>query len=327
MSNKIYEEKFFNVDRKMKFIEENGYKEGTTKIILRIFKISQIIESELDKDLCDFNRDELRRLGFLFAPKTEASSNSNMTWLSKYISWCLDTGIKRGLNPLDAVSVEWKRQFANSAVKQLWTDKEIADIINPTKRANYQDSIIILLLFIGVRGSGNSEILNLREKDVDVHNNELHLRDDNNPPRFIKVDENVITMCKKALAEDFYEKMNGDPSPDIKAPRAQLVDNDYLVKSAITRTHHYDQSDKNIIHRRLTKIADELGEPHFTPMNIARSGQLALAKNIYLATGELTEGDIQGIAKQFGEDSDSAVYRLKNDLLTIENIKSVYQLP
>jgi hypothetical protein len=62
-------------------------------------------------------------------------------------------------------------------------------------------------------------------------------------------------------------------------------------------------------------------------MNIARSGQLALAKNIYLNTGTLTDKDVKDIAVQFGENSDSAVYRLKNELLNIETIKSVYQLP
>jgi integrase len=325
LANKIYEDKLFNEDLKYEFINQYGF--GTQKVIVRLFKVSQVMEAEMDKDIYDFNREELRRFFFFLMPKTEAASNSNVTWIQKYIEWAIDEGHKEGLNPLDMVDSTWKKQFANANLKQLWTDKEIDEIVDPTKRANYQDAALVMMLFSGIKGQGNSEILSLREKDINFKTNEVLLHDEDGSTRTTTVSDKCIEFMRKALNETEYEKMNGFASPDIKAPTAKLVENEYVIKSATTRTIHFEEADKFIVSRRISKIADEINMPTFTPTAVFRSGMLAMAKDVYLEQGDLSDESILSIQKQFGGSDDSIDYRLKQDILNIDLIKEVYQIP
>lgn len=323
MANIVYEDRMYNEQIKMKFID--SYSTGTKKILNRIFKITQPSETDLDKDLFDFNREELRRVFFLFMAKTEYSSRANVTWVSKYIDWAIEEGYLDGINPLDSVDTIWKEQFVNKSIKKYWTDNEIYKII--ADRVNAQDAVIVSLLFNGVRGIGNSEIVNLMRNDVDSFNKTLYLTDATESRRCIQVSEQCIKLCEQALNEDGYEKKNGNASPDIKSPTANLVDNDFVVKSVKTRTEHIYEAEKNIVHRRLANIAEEINEPNFSPMNIIYSGMLAMAKNIYIERGELKEEELFDVYKQFNETSEQSIYRLKNEFLNLYTIKQLYKIP
>jgi integrase len=322
VSNIVYEDKMYNEDVKREFI--NNYKESTQSTVERIFKVSQTVESSLDKDLYNFNREQLRKLLFLFMPKTEKSSAANCAWIHSYISFCIDAGYRNGINPLDGIPKDWSSQFVVRGVKLYWTDREIAQIIE--KRVNAQDAVIVSLLFNGVRGTANSEIVNLTKDDLDAFNSKLHLLDEDGTKRTIVVDETCIKLCEAALKEFEYEKKNGDPSPDIKAPFASLVDNKFIVKSVKTRTDHMYEAEKNVVHRRLKSISNEISEPNFTPLNIVNSGMLARAKEIYVETGKLDDQDLEKIMINFGADKEYSMTRLKNEFLNLENIKSLYKL-
>lgn len=321
MSNVLYEDRFYNENVKKSFLEE--LKEGTQKIYSRMFKVSQVLEHELEKDVYEFNREELRRLLYMYMPKTEASSNSNCQYLHKYIDWCIDEGLKKTLNPLDMVDSQWKRQYANVNVKRFWTDRELDSIID--SRENAQDGVLIALLREGVRGSGNSEITNLNKRSVDFLNNKLHLEDDNGTKRTITVSDKCMKLIKQALAEDSYMKMNGSPDPNTKAVASQLISNEFVVRGALSRNVHFYEQDKSVVHRRLDKISVELSMPNFTPISIYRSGMLAMAKDRILEHGSLTQEDYIEIAIQFGE-PESAIYRLRSDFLTDEVVKELYGL-
>ncbi|MEK8132965.1 integrase [Paenibacillus filicis] len=322
MSNVIYEDKYFNEEVKKEFIEQYGA--GTQKLIARMFKISNAIESDLEKDVYDFTREELRRLMFLYAPTTENSSKHNVSWISKYIDWAIEEGHVNGLNPLDLVPKDWASQFVNKTLKKYWTDKEINQIID--KCANAQDAVIISLLYEGVWGEGHSEILGLAKPHVDAFNNTLHLSDENGNKRSIVVSDKCIKLCEQALREDTYEKMNGNTSPDNRADQANLIENDYVVRSAKTNTKHIYESEKNVVYRRLTKIANELNEPQFQPRNIAYSGMLFRAKELYQERGQLDKEEYALIAERFNFNLDQSLTRIKNEFLNVETIKELYQL-
>ncbi|MFD0587714.1 integrase [Paenibacillus sp. GCM10027627] len=323
MSNSIYEDKIYNQDRKMQFILDNGYKEGTQKIILRLFKVSQVVESELEKDLADFNREEIRRLGFLYAPKTEQSSNSNMTWLQKYIDWNVEEGLLQGVNPIANVSAEWKKQFVNSSLKRFWTDEEIRKIIST--RVNKRDGAIVDLLFQGVFGSGGSEMLNLQIGSIDKVNNRLHLKDDNGLSRTIPVPEDTIDICLKAYDEDTYHKKNGKPSPDVKADTFAIVENSYIIRPAKSRTKTINEAGVNIIYSALARIAVEINEPNLTPLNIQNSGMIYYLKELYLDNNKtIVDEHFTMVLDRFNNKTDVSLYRMKADFLNEETILKVY---
>jgi integrase len=320
MSNIIYEDKMYNEEVKTEFMNEYG--EGTKKILSRIFKVSRLSEEDLGKDLYSFSREEIRRLGFLYMPKTEYSSKANIQWIHKYIDHCIDMGYKKGLNPLDSVDKEWKEQFVNKSIKKYWTKQEIQKIVN--QRVNAQDACTIYLPFLGVRGVANSEILNLTKQDLDSFNNKLHLIDLNGKKRTITVDDLCVKICQQALKEDQYEKKNGNASKDTKSPTANLVENFYVIKSSVTRTDHMFEAEKNIVHRRLANIADEIGEPHFSPMNILYSGMLSMANDLLQQRGKLDDDEYRQICEKFDIDADQSLQRLKSEFLNIETIESLY---
>ncbi|MCY9517230.1 site-specific integrase [Paenibacillus apiarius] len=321
MANIVYENKFYNEEAKRRFMQ--AYAAGTQKIIARLFKVSQTIEHDLDKDLYDFNREQLRRLFYLYLPKTEYSSRANVTWISKYIDWAIEEGLACNLNPLDGVAQEWKEQFVIKGIKRYWTEHEIDTII--LKCVNAQDAVIVSLLFNGVRGVANSELLNLKNEDVDVENKQLTLLDDKGNRRTIAVSEQCIDLCVKALRESEYEKKNGNPSIDIKAPTAWLVDNNYVIKSSHTRTEHFNEAEKNIIHRRLSNIAKEIKEPGFTPMNIRYSGMLAMANHLYAQFERFERSEYKRIAQQFNEESEQSGYRIRKEFLNLPTLQALYQ--
>lgn len=322
MSNVIYEGSYYNAAKKLKFMEEQG--EGTKKIYDRAFKISNDFENDLKKDLGDFNRDELRRLFYTFRAKTKYSSKANVQMVSTYISWYISDIGGRGLNPLDSVDTEWKEQFVNQSLKKYWTETEINHILNT--RHNKQDAATVILLFEGCRGEGNAEITNLKIEDVNDNNNTLRLTDEDESIRYITVSEKCIEICLKASKESDYEKKNGNFSPDIKAERSNLVSNRYIVKSSNTRTINFARADKNIVHRRLSNIAEEIGESGFSPLNITYSGIICKARDLYLATGRLDEEEYKVLCDQFKIDSEQSLTRLKSEFMNLDFIKSFYEL-
>jgi integrase len=321
MSNVIYEDKFYNEDIKLKFME--NYSEGTKKILERLFKISYILEAEYEKDLYSFNREELRRLGYEYRPKSTYSSRVYIAWLQKYIDWAIEEGYHNGINPLELVSTEWKEQFVVK-VKKYWTKFEIDSIF--TKLENYQDIVIASLLFNGVRGKGNSEILNLKKQDIDADNNRLHVVDEDGGERWVYVDDSCIQYCLKAYNETEYEKKNGDPDPEIRSRMGQLVENEYIVRSVKTRTTHFDKAEKNIVHRRLSAIAKLIDEPNFTPINLYHSGMLYLASELYKTTGKLEkeEYDLIFSKERYYEPSEQTRYQIKTEFLNEEVLFELY---
>lgn len=324
MSNIVYEDKQYNKDIKNEYLNE--HKPTTQGTISRIFKVSSKSEFDFNKDLFSFNREQIRKLCFLFAPKTEYSSKLNVSLIIKYIDWAIDNEYVKGTNPLRGIPQDWHKQFVNTSIKKYWTDIELEHIIS--KLHNAQDAVIIMLLFEGVKGTANSEILTLHRKSIDAFNNKLNLFDDvEKKRRTIKVSDKCIRMCEAALKEHEYEKVNGNPKGDMKSsPVSQLVSNDFVVRSSTTKTYHYAEAEKNIVHRRLAMISKELEEQYFSPSHLVYSGMIFMAKELYLANGKLEDYEYNRIFEKYGEDSDPVKNRIKEDVLNLNNIKELYEL-
>lgn len=321
MANVIYDNELYNEEIKNAYLDTLG--SGTRRILERIFKISCPVEKELGKDLYAFGRDDLKRLFYLYLPSTPNASKGNVLYVQKYIEWAIDEGYKKGLNPLDSVNSAWKEQFVVKPEKRFWTDNEIDKMLDPNKLVNAQDRIIIALLFEGVKGQENAEITKLRRKDVDFNTGELTLTDEDGSQRKIKVSDKCLLTIKKAIEEDDYIKKNGNPSEDIRSEKADLIDNDYVVRSAHTRTINFEDADKNIVYRRLKIVANEFGEVNLTPTNIYYSGMLLMAKALLLERGALSKNEYEEIAERFNV-SQAVIQRLKTDFLNEKTIKEMY---
>ena len=88
-------------------------------------------------------------------------------------------------------------------------------------------------------------------------------------------------MLIKASNETIYYKNNGHPSENIKAPTANLADNEYVFKNVMLNTRDSGRADYHLIFRRLKKVADWNHQPYLIGINIRNSGMLYMAKNLY----------------------------------------------
>lgn len=316
--NIVYDNEFFSEEVKNEYL--NQHKKGTRAILERLFKISAASENDLKKDIYDFTREELRKLFFTFMPTTENSSKSTVLYISRYIDWAIEEGYATGMNPLDGTDVQWKKQFAAKA-ERFWTKQELKKVLD--KLVNAQDALVLYAPFIGILGTENAEITNLKPSHIDSERLVAKVIDADGSQREVEIDEEFVRLVRQAANQDEYLKSNGNPSEDIKNEAAKLIENDFAIRSALTRVKHTEEADKNIVYRRYAVIKRQFDIPNLTPTLIAYSGMLAIAKEYYVE-GKLSEG-YKKIASQFNV-SENTLSRYKDEFLNEDQIKSVYKI-
>lgn len=317
---KIYYNEVYNKNVKNEFLTR--YKDNTATTYRRIFhKVSQM-EDYFGKDLCNFNLDEIEWVMIDLTPITPAASQSLFSVLLTYVDWAMENGYSNNsINPLRAVNTKWVTQFADKYAKLYITGTELIEIEEMC--ANYQDAVIFRLLFEGVGGETWSEIRNLTGDDIDVKNKTLYLRDKDNNTRVLEVSTRCIRYCQEALDEKEYFKKNGLMEEHVRIKNiAELVQNNYVVRNAITKTHTFsDPVADSTIYRRVHAIRDFYGVEYLTPKNVLISGVLYQAKMILEKQG--TEGLLplhyEEIANKFNIKTSTA-----KRYVTKENLKKLY---
>lgn len=331
MSNKVYDNTLYNSEVKEQFLQ--GYVDNTARIYRRVLERSSLIENIFQKDLFNFNLDELKQVLGSLNPLTHAAAEANGRYITAYIHWAMDNGYTNSnINPLKTIDNEWFHQFVTVDTKDLlFTYNQLLDIEDFC--VNYQDKVIFRLLFEGVQGSGASELANLTEKDVDFDNHILHLKDNEKGERNVKVSDTAIGYIDRAIREKEYLKRNG--MADLKANQKatlDLIDNKYVIRNTLTRTIEVDKVDKHTIYRRIALIKDLYGDmAYLTVKNIVRSGKLYEAYKLYKEYGVLEKEQYMMIAEKFniskvqnGNRYDYNWTSLKREGITIDNIKLIY---
>jgi len=325
----------FNLERKESFIADmvtNGnISESTAKSYERILSYSARVEYALNKDLSDFNLEEIEKVLFGFNANNRNTVESYSRILSSYLNWSVQKGFSTN-NPLYELKPD-------DFVKYL-TDEETYFTNRQLKRwenhlENFQDAVIIRLLFIGVGGKQLSEIRNLKIQDVDRKNKTLKLTntlkyDEKTglplkfTERYLDIeDDSTFDLIEGAIRTKKYVKRNGEVSEGAEARSIgmlELVENDYVIRSSITKTDNFNYPvDKFVIYRRLSMVSDVFGIDNFTAKLIQRSGMIYYANQI-MQGDILTLDDMKIVADKFNIKS----YHNLKGFLTTENVKKTY---
>jgi len=327
MANVIYQHGFYNETVKNDYLFL--FHSATSRTFSRLFKASQALEAEIGQDLYDFDEEQLRRLLRALAPAKRHASRQNGSTLTNYLDWAMQRNLRLTANPLHNVSPDWYDQFVDDSHKQYFTEDELETIVAGCRNA--QDAVLIKLLMEGVGGDGNSELLNLAIHDIHPPTNELTLRSADGSVRKMSVSKACIELCLRAHAQSTYLRRNGQVSKRAKVTTANLVVNDYIVRSSVTQTGHLQHAQKNIVHRRMSVLAELFGFPGLIPKNIAYSGMLILARNLLERDGKLEKPQYDTICEVFNV-SQSQIkgkygykhYRLKNEFLHRDKIIELY---
>lgn len=321
-------DKFYNKSVKETYViklnKDAKRSEYTPHPITRLFTLSADLEKEVNKDIFEFSIKEFESFFSMAMPSSETASTNNVSLISKYIDWAIENGYLIGLNQLRKMNPEWKTKFGKTKLKNLWTDVEIRRILE--SRVNYQDAVIVALLFLGIQGKKNEELINIKKSDINYDSNLLTLTSEGITRELI-IPDWAVKYIAGAVDERIYKKKNGNPAPDIKSAESKLNENNYVIRSVSnTKSSEVDRAREEIINRRLTPISKELDENLFNPSSIIKSGALAMAKDFYLESELLKEADLEEVFKYYNISSHGIKRRWKNEFLNVETIKELYNL-
>lgn len=318
----------FNAEVKNDFLKTIT-NEGTAKYYARIFTITSKYEEALGKDLSRFSLKEIEKILYDFQARNRHTVETYGRVISSYLNWCIQQGITDE-NPLSELTSDDFDKYVINKENYL-TEKQLRRYEDLC--ANYQDAVILRLLFVGVGGREFSEISNLKIDDVNFEDNTLHLVnslkvDDRGFPtkfteRIIKVDDRTMYLIKGAIEQKTYIKRNGFMSREAENVRefTDLVENDYVVRASVTKNEHiYSPVDKHVIYRRLSTLEKTLGIEGLTSKLIQRSGMIYYANQLIGDANEITLEDLKIVADRFNLKS---YFNLKS-FLTIENIRKTY---
>lgn len=308
-------------------VEQKIITKETAKNYHRIFVVTSTLEESLNKDLNIFTFEELETVLNNFHANIRNTIESYARIISSYLNWSVRQGLSKENFMNNLKPNDFSKYIFES--ESYFTDKQLRRYENIC--INFQDITIVRLLFNGVGGKQMSEIRNLKKEHIDRDNNRLLLintlqKDDRGLPtkyteRYINVDEHTIHLLDGAIKERQYVKRNGDMEEyDNIRPYTDLVFNDYIIRSSVTKTDNLNSPvDKYVIYRRIKILQESLGIENFTTKFIQRSGMIFFAKNI-IGDNELSLDDIKIVADRFKL---SSYHNLKGFLNT-ENINKTY---
>jgi integrase len=292
------ENKMYNPDLKEDFL--STYKnEDTRKATRYVFSHSYYLEDKYQKDLKDFEKNELDELLIRLAKKTTSMNNFSRYFsiIKKYIRWAINNGYKKsGSNlMLDFNKMDYQVYIDKS---KFISEQKLIEIEESLK--NYQDKVILRLIFEGVDGNDLSELVNLKKQDVDFKNKRLRLYDDKEGrERFIQVSDRCLNLIEKAHTEIIYYPRNGNKQSKRGKNKFELIQTDHIIKNALNgRTQNLVS--KDTIYRRIDMIKEILKLPNLTATNIRNSGMIKMAVDLYKRDGELTTAHLEEIAEHFG---------------------------
>lgn len=313
----------FNKRDKIKFL--NGVKEGTRQSYERIFKFTSQFESALNKDINLFTKNELETV----LRKFEASNRNTIESYARIISSYLNWSVKNNLTPVNLLSDfkpdDFEKYLKNN--EEYITEKKLRRYEDQCE--NYQDAVILRLLFSGVGGKQMSEIRNLKKSHIDFDKMEIKLieslKEENGIPvkfteRYLKVDRRTLDLIEGAINQKTYSKRNGmmEEINNIR-PFTDLVNNEYVIRSSITKTDHINTPvDKFVIYRRIATISETLGID-IKAKFIQRSGMIFQASKL-IQDDNISLDDLKIIANQFNIKS----YHNLKGFISIDSIRRIY---
>jgi hypothetical protein len=313
-------------------IQSGAITEETSKNYERILMITAEGEDALQKDLNRFTLEEMETILFGFKANNRNTIETYARIISSYLNWSVaeglaDVNVLAELRPNDFV-----KYLTNG--ETYYTERQLRRWEN--RMENYQDAVIIRLLFLGAGGKQLSEIRNLKKGDVDRKNKKIRLvntlKEDkktgeilNFTTRWLEnVDEHTFDLIEGALNQKTYTKRNGEVAKGNQARSIgslELVSNDYVVRSSITRTENFNcPVDRFVVYRRIQMLADVVvGSEDFSAKLIQRSGMIHMGKEL-MRDGKLSLDDMKQVADNYGIKS----YHNLKGFLTVENILKTY---
>ncbi|PQP82819.1 hypothetical protein C0Q44_15655 [Paenibacillus sp. PCH8] len=334
--NKIYGDSLYNESQKERFLQRQN--ENTKDVYSRVLRRASAIEKRLEMDLYDFNLSEIKQVLLLLESTKLATVKSTGSIIQNYIRWAIEQDLRKdNINPLDAVSGnDFYSQFVDDSKATLFSEEDIENIVSGC--LNFQDKVIVQALFEGIMGRGNSELLNMKMEhvsetdEIDKYNITLYNDTRNGrESREITISSYLYNILRIANKEDKYIKNNGNLIPSTKVTHNNLIDNDYIIRSAVNsgiKQSVDDPASIYLVTMRVAKISEWHNLPLLTPTNIRNSGMLKMARDLYIKYGKLEREEYYTICEHYNvarqRDGSYAYSKYKVGFLNMDNLGLIY---
>jgi len=322
------ENKIYNEDIKEQFLAT--LPEGTAKIYRYAFYRSFDLEDMLSRDIFEMTTDSV--LDIIKSANHSTLNSIKLTFnvFEKYTTWAAEQGYKsNNINSLSTVTVKELEKYLDKNKKLFLTEEELVELEDSL--VNSQDKVVLRLIFEGVLGYKNSELVNLTMHDINWDNNTLTVKDDKTEQsRTVHVSNRCLRLIESALNEKEYFPKNG--TVEMKRGTFTVLDGEYVIRN--TKTGDVGtlggRSDTHTIYRRMTTMKELFDYPYLTPKNVRASGMIKMGKDLYEREGKLENEQLSKIAEQFGvkktKIGDWVNYNFTylREIVNVDNIMDLY---
>lgn len=276
----------YNENIKSAFI--NDLPTDALKLIYKsLFSRTENYETQLGKDIAEFNLQECLGLLDKLKPKSIISTGVFKSQFGKYTKWAKEncTPADKNYWVLVPVDDDFVRQsFEKRYVKDL---DELTHIVNMSLDINY-DKYVIYLLYMGIMGENCIEVCGLLRTDV------------KEKQRMINTERWIYT----SIPDPLYELITSKADLGLEF-KSRNEDSPYFIKpfltkkllgNSINKSHIYSVFKK--MNNRYSELTKE--ERDFTPTTIWRSGLFYSLYKIELTKDDLTNDDYKEVMEIYG---------------------------
>lgn len=228
------------------------------------------LETELNKDLAEFNTDEIMNYyKSLNISSLECLIVMN-SHFSLYVQWCIQNGhAKNSQNYFLDMTMEQIKECLNKELlgKKIVTRKQVIEWCDSIP--NPKDELVLLGLFEGIKGKDFSEFVNLRPEDI--NGNVVTLIGG----RQIKISNKLLSYMEASMNENVYYSISGGQTKNMP-----LVDRGYVIKQyPNVQEGKSDFAKGRIIYNSITRSLNYVGAVDFVSANnIHESGKIHMIK-------------------------------------------------
>lgn len=321
-------EKFDNLDvflqNKIKFFESKPDLTESSKVVMwRIFNKVHVMENMFNKDLALFNEDDVKMLLSSIVTGTNNMGKSIKSVVNQYEIWALSTGLNPASNPCDSIDLkEVMNPVRNVIQNSIISIDELFDLWDyiqtkpnaMSERVTIQNFAAILLMRVGLKGNAWSEVLYLKEEDIDFENGIINVTNRNQDVvdgkkqleviKSIAVEQRVLDVLKEAIeTKGYYAAVKKKKTQDYNM-YITFRDRGYVIKLE----EGEDGKQLNTFQALSRKFFEAAGRDKIANKDIYRNAKLDMLFAIRETKDELEVKDVRDVQSYFEPYSSASSY-------------------
>lgn len=264
------ENRLYNSDAKLHFLEDYNISEGTKNIYYATFLNTAKIERQLKKDLYQMTDDEISKVLHAAKKKSEQTVATFFSCIKTYTDWASENGryITKDFSIFSGVTFsQVSKNYVSKNSLALYTQEELYEYYENFN--NSSDKLIIQCAFEGIRGRKMSELLNMKvdhlSKDDEKYYIDLYDTESGTERLKYEISKYLYNLILETNDEHHYI--------DPKGAKQELALTEYVLKkSRRGRNTGDDRVQDTYVYNRIKMYKEVFEANHFRLAEIETSG-------------------------------------------------------